>query len=265
MDRKTYLKRNSKSADNSKDVQVPSKIRKTDDNLNILTKKQLIDKIAKLNEELEALKNKVKTLDPVMGNNIVKQYSSSTQTILMDEDIPFPCQICIYNADNEMDLRIHMDYAHDIDDEIRTSKVTCNLCRKKYPSKNELMKHIKSNHESDLQACKYFQTGTCKFNDKSCWFAHKIIDMSAYKCRHCEYKCGYKSEIMKHQKERHEEKMQICKSFLQNKCKFWSKCWFSHINTTKINETHADKTSNYDNNEPKCNENEDSFIKLIEI
>ena len=45
MDTKTYLKRNSKSTDISKDVQVLGKIRKKDDNLNILTKKQLIDKI----------------------------------------------------------------------------------------------------------------------------------------------------------------------------------------------------------------------------
>ena len=102
------------------------------------------------------------------------------------------------------------------------------------------MVHIKTKHESSLPACKYFQTGTCKFNEKSCWFAHKIVEMSSYKCRHCDYKCSFKSEVMKHQKEIHEEKMQICKSHLENKCKFRSKCWYNHINFSKSNETNIE-------------------------
>ena len=86
----------------------------------------------------------------VKDSNVVKQSSSSTQTILEDEDLPFPCKVCIYNAANEMDLRVPMDY--DIDDEIHVSKVTCKVCKKKYLSKSDLIVHLKTKNESSILA-----------------------------------------------------------------------------------------------------------------
>lgn len=250
MDTKKHLKRTSTLARINKDNQVPNKIRKTKENLSILTKKQLIEKITILSEEIDSLKDKVKACDPaVKESNVVKQNSSSTQTVLEDEDLPFPCQVCIYNAAGEMDLRVHMDYAHDIDEEIHASEVTCKLCKIKYPSKSGLRLHLKTKHESSVPPCKHFQTGTCRFNETSCWFVHKRVDVSAYKCRYCEYKCAYKSEVMNHQKENHEEKMQICKSHIQNKCKFRSKCWFKHVDMTKTNEAYTENKYIDENNE----------------
>ena len=232
------LKRNSKSAKINQIHQVPSKIRKTTANLNILTKKQLIDKITVLNEELESLKNRLNTVEPTpVDNNTGTKISASTQTLMKDEEFPYPCKICTYNTDNPLELSVHMEYAHDDDDYgTQNPEVTCNRCNKTCPSKNELMEHIKISHKSSVPACKYFQNDTCKYNEKSCWFVHKKVEISEHKCRYCEYKCTYRSEIMNHQKTSHEDKLQICKYYIQNNCKFREKCWYKHIDIAKIND-----------------------------
>ena len=236
MEPKNYLKRNSKSAKINQSYQVPSKIRKTTVNLNILTKKQLIDKITVLNEELESLKNRFKTAEGAhIDNNTVTIITTSTQTLLKNEEVPYPCKMCTYNADNPLDLDVHMEYAHEDDDDgAHIPEITCNVCNNTFQSKNKLMEHIKISHRSSVPACKYFQNDTCKYNEKSCWFVHDKVDISAHKCRYCEYKCAYRSEIMKHQKTSHADKHQICKYNVKNKCKFREKCWYKHKVIAKI-------------------------------
>ena len=46
----------------------------------------------------------------------------------------------------------------------------------------------------------------------------------------------------------HEDKLQICKYNVQNKCKFREKCWYKHIVIAKINESNIEGGSEYVNN-----------------
>ena len=111
METKYAIKRKSKTATVEHKLSVKHRKKETD--LNSLTKKQLIDHIKSLKDELMKIKRKCQSFD----NNVpAKATPISTQTTLVDEDITIPCQLCIYTA--EMDLRVHMDYAHDIDEDL---------------------------------------------------------------------------------------------------------------------------------------------------
>ena len=100
--------------------------------------KELEDKYLKVvsnSEELrqmnESLLNDIKTLQKESTLEATKSVSE-TQTVMINDDFTFPCQICIYNADSEFDLRIHMEYVHDLDDGIHTPKNKCNICKSKF-------------------------------------------------------------------------------------------------------------------------------------
>ena len=183
MNTKCSVKRQSQTNIAEMEDKIPPKVRKKTVNYNVMTKNQLIEQIKILNVELDALKREIKQPTSTTSNSTT---SKSTQTLLLDEEFTFPCQLCIYNADNELDLRIHMDYAHDLDDGIFDSKITCKVCKNKFETKQKLMGHIRTKHVSSLPNCKYYQDGTCKFNEKSCWFPHKKDDPIAFKCRNCE-------------------------------------------------------------------------------
>ena len=145
------------------------KVRKTE-NLESLTKSTLLKKFKELEDENRKLVSdleKMKKINESFSERVKdfeRQCSvqktksiSTTQTVMLKEDFTFPCQICIYNADSEFDLRIHMDVAHDVDDGIFIPKTKCNICKKKFQGKGELMLHIKNNHKSTIPACRYYQ------------------------------------------------------------------------------------------------------------
>ena len=242
MSGKGPLKRKSQTNMMQKENQIPSKVQKKTINYNLMNKKQLIDEINSLLEELDTLKDKEKQSNNTKSNDL---QIKSTQTELVDEDFTFPCQVCIYNADNELDLRIHMDYAHDVDGGI-FSKITCNICKKKFQTKHLLMCHIRAKHYGTLPNCKNYQNGTCKFNDASCWFPHKKNETMVFKCRYCDETLNSKSEVMKHQKVIHEEKIHICKMHLKNMCRFRHNCWYMHIDLPRPKETQSEDESEND-------------------
>ena len=103
MDTKFTLKRKYQTSNVEKKVVM--KQRKKHVDLNSMTKKQLIDEIKSLNEEIMNLKNKFQSRNQNLEANPIP---IATQTTLLDEELTFPCQLCIYNADSEMDLRVHM-------------------------------------------------------------------------------------------------------------------------------------------------------------
>ena len=223
MDTKYDLKRKYRTI--NVEPKVPTKQRKKDMELNSMTKKQLIDQIKSLLEELVKLKSKCQSSNDKV---IAKHSPIATQTTLLEEELIFPCQLCIYNADNEMDLRIHMDYGHDLDDDVLLSKLKCNICKTMFRRKSNLMSHIKTAHVDTLPNCKYYQTNSCKFNENSCWFAHKKNEPEELKCRYCDQNFLSKSDVMFHQKQNHKDKIPICKKHIKSMCKFKHKCWYTH-------------------------------------
>ena len=194
MDTKYSLKRKYRTI--NVEPKVPAKQKKEDTDLHSMTKKQLIDQVKSLTEELVNLKAKCQY------KFTLKTASIATQTALLDEELTFPCQLCIYNAESEMDLRVHMDYGHDLDDDVLLSKLKCNVCKTIFRSKSSLMNHIKTSHVDTLPNCKYYQNNSCRFNEKSCWFTHKKNTPEDLKCRYCDHTFGSKSEVMIHQNER---------------------------------------------------------------
>ena len=201
------------------------KQRKKHVDLNSMTKKQLIDEIKSLNEEIMNLKNKFQSRNQNLEANPIP---IATQTTLLDEELTFPCQLCIYNADSEMDLRVHMDYAHDLDDDDLLSKFKCKVCNNICKGKQHLMNHIKVVHGDTLPNCKFYQNDSCKFNEKSCWYVHKKDVVGELKCRYCEQIFYSKSDVMFHQKKDHIDKIPICKNHVHAKCKYKIKCWYTH-------------------------------------
>ena len=239
MSGKYPMKRKTQTNIVEKDNLIPQKIPKKSMNYNLMNKKELIDEIKKLLEELDILKDKEIQANNTKTNDI---QIKSTQTVLLDEDFTFPCQLCIYNADNEFDLRIHIDYAHDVDGGI-FSKITCTICKKKFETKHHLMCHVRTKHVGTLPNCKNYQNGKCKFTDASCWFPHKMNGAVLFKCRYCDDTYHSKSEGMKHQKNIHEEKIQICKMHLKHSCRFRHNCWYTHIDLSKTKDTQSEDQS----------------------
>ena len=259
MEQKCISKRKNTSIKSPTNSEItPAKLRKKELPLEKLTKQKIIEKFQKLEEEylnLVVLNKKNEAENKLLKENVIHTGSkinnkyefktietqtealASTQTLMKDEEFPYPCKICTYNTDNPLELSVHMEHAHDDDDYgTQNPEITCNRCNKTCPSKNKLMEHINISHKSSVPACKYFQNDTCKYNEKSCWFVHKKVEISEHKCRYCEYKCTYRSEIMNHQKTSHEDKLQICKYYIQNNCKFREKCWYKHIDIAEIND-----------------------------
>ena len=75
--------------------------------------------------------------------------------------------------------------------------------------------------------------GTCMNTVKypnSCWFSHTKNNDPVIKCKYCTKSFNAKKDVVIHQKENHEENMQLCKNYVKKSCKFKSKCWFLHVN-----------------------------------
>ena len=253
MDVKTLTKRKTSNLQNKNTLHL--KVRKNE-NLEGYTKQNLLKKYKELEEdhqrvlsdntrlkmENESLSKKLEELLNLKSKNQssdakveAKCNPKATQTTLLDEELIFPCQLCVYNAANEMDLRVHMDYGHDLDDDILLSNLKCKVCKTIFKSKQDLMNHIKTTHEDTLSNCKFYQNNTCKFNEKSCWFVHKKNVLQELKCRYCEHTFNSKSGVMFHQKKNHEDKIPMCKNHIQSKCKYRHKCWFTHPAMEKAN------------------------------
>ena len=244
---------------------VEPKLRKTD-NVETLTKQALVKKYKeleeqykkvvsdceKLKQENEALSNDIKILEKGVTKSV-----SETQTVMSDDFI-FPCQICIHNADSEFDLRIHMEYVHDFNDGFYIPKIKCNVCKTKFKGKHDLMTHIKTNHRTSLPTCKHFQKGSCKFTEQSCWFVHKREEIPSMKCRYCEETFFSKSEVMIHQKTKHEEQIPICKNHVKGQCRFKSKCWYQHHEYINTNHENSNENSISDSDETNTSIHETS-------
>ena len=73
-------------------------------------------------------------------------------------------------------------------------------------------------------------------------------------CNYCDDKFKARAEIMKHMKEKHNEKVSICRYFSAGNCMFGSKkCWYKH-----------DKLEN-DSNEKVKVDNQELWDKLLSM
>ena len=106
----------------------------------------------------------------------------------------------------------------------------CNNCNEKFSSYNQLMNHRRDVHDKK-KPCRYFQINQCNFDNTTCWFSHGTENTHGKKsketCRNCEDSFRTKSEIMKHNKQKHSETVKKCRK--QESCEFDDQsCWFIH-------------------------------------
>ena len=97
--------------------------------------------------------------------------------------------------------------------------------------------------DADNEIEESFNCKTCGFEADDIydldahWFSTKCGD-SLIACHFCEMNFQTKSDLMKHRKHNHPEKVNICQNFLGVGCNLGEDaCWFSH-KTTTINRTH---------------------------
>ena len=98
-------------------------------------------------------------------------------------------------------------------------------------NKRDLMYHKKSTHEDKVYTCWSFLEGNCTFKDDDCWFLHCESEQytSEWKCSFCESKFICQSELLRHRKNEHRNRVQMCRNEKDGTCIFGSlNCWFIH-------------------------------------
>ena len=201
-------------------------------------------------ESILLLEETVKLLD----KKVVKKVTTGSQTEIIR------CEECEFPAECMNDLVYHMFEFHTLEDKDKDQSYKCNFCSHKFISKNELMMHKKTDHSEKVQLCIHFSDGVCTYGNR-CWFSHEVKSLSEcdYNCNCCEKTFMTNSELMRHKKSKHKEKVQDCKNHIKNKCQYSSHtCWFIHKNyQNELNKSpNEDTLSN--------NEQMQKLIKMVE-
>ena len=124
-----------------------------------------------------------------------------------------------FQGENSLELRTHLRRSGHIASDFQEE---CYTCKNKFKSYWHLMNHRKREHPSNKR-CRYFLQNECVFDEMDCWYKHVNVheydEMSfKFECNECENEFLHKSELMKHKKDKHRNKVSICKDFLKGKC-----------------------------------------------
>ena len=222
----------------------PTKTSKKETRIEEQTKKELIEnyknlesRYEKVLKEKELLERTVKNMkDTEKINNESKSVSTAeTQTESGENAIDIDCKICIYKAACVAELVWHIQSEHGIDPG-HEYNFSCNICKKPFDLKSDLMYHVKRDHVESMPLCKYFQTDECRFTEHKCWYQHKKDNsvMNQYKCRICGNIFETKHSFMTHRKCDHNEEVKECMNYMNGVCKFEKHCWYIHSDGTDL-------------------------------
>lgn len=242
MEKKSLPKRRSANTMKPNNDVTPAKLKKTEVPLDKLTKHKLIEKYKELEEaysKLIATKEKNEYENKVLKDRLEESesklnsqsevHSVQTQTKYEVSELKFNCDECIHTTNGEKALRWHIFHAHNKGNPEIPQHFSCNNCKEKFTHKQELMVHLKNEHKDRVAVCKYYKEGNCFYSSETCWFLHPNEQShSKYNCNFCDSEFQSKYEIMKHRKEEHSQKVQMCRNFKNNSCKFNNDCWYNH-------------------------------------
>ena len=164
-------------------------------------------------------------------------------------DKDFYCKVCCRWCTTEKELAIHMqDHTpvHQKSMEIESYDFSCNFCEERFTKRGGLMIHKKKKHTDKVAICRQNSSGQCGYGDNLCWFLHcesadESLAAANIKCNFCEKEFQFRSQLLRHKKQKHWDSVSICRNEEQNNCKFGSKnCWFKHENE-KIIKEHDEK------------------------
>ena len=136
----------------------------------------------------------------------------------------FPCEICAKWCRAKENLTYHVK-KHEFDSlpsesqawnnvkQYSRESLACNFCEEKFTGRGNLMQHKKNKHENKVAICWKFLAGTCTFRD-DCWFLHCESEQytSEWKCSFCESKFICQSELLRHRKNEHRNRVQMCRN-----------------------------------------------------
>ena len=205
----------------------------------VQSKAELVEEVASLkalNDALEDENKKYRETITKLEEKISSEKSHKYVDIVNsgcqtdDSDILL-CEECEFPADTLYELGEHVGESHS------GFRIPCNFCPDIYTSKEELEDHVTEVHN-------LFQSEHSKQHQ----------DIRIFLCRFCEKNFKSKSELMKHNKCTHKEKLSACRNFETGTCYYDDHCWFSH-EPKKCNVT----------SEFKCNFCENKFKTVPEL
>ena len=179
-----------------------------------------------------------------LANHIEKQHGVEVET-----NKQYNCDDCAFQAVNRLELKKHTQVTrHNPSD----FKEECYTCKKEFSSYWVLMNHRKEEHPSSKK-CRYFQLDQCRFDADTCWYKHNTEERNVsfqarITCDHCEVVFKEKSDLRKHMKSSHAEKVSNCRSFMQGSCELNDFCWFNHVVQNKEDVLKRSKEANINEN-----------------
>ena len=190
-------------------------------------------------------------IEILQKENVKNAASKEIQTF--SDEIEFPCKKCIFIAYFEDELRCHMNTNHSYDIPEDETRISCIDCGKRFITKFQFMTHRKLEHPELINICRYFLQGNCAFDDKICWYSHKINKNTSSQLAQTlkEFNCGFckkvfksKPDFMMHRKIEHAQNISKCKEELYGVCRFSSEeCWYKH--QEKSSNFHIEQTNNH--------------------
>ena len=174
-------------------------------------------------EAINILEETIKVLEKQSNHEKIDKNTTETQTDISKLEGSGPqvyfCGDCDFLADCIHDFN---DHTHSPDDlsNLDNSLFTCNFCDESYETLQEVMKHKKIKHISQVQHCKQFLENFCLYGD-NCWFLHsESLKKSEprFKCNFCDEKFRTHNQLREHMKVLHTQFVSKCQNEVE--CKF---------------------------------------------
>ena len=183
-----------------------------------LTKKELEQENKALKRINEALQEEVLALQ---NRKSIEAVQEGTQT--EDEDLLF-CEDCEFPAETLYELGEHVGEFHS------GHRIPCDFCDNIYLTKKELQDHEDREHTANVHGD--INTGVKTHSPYLSEDEGKVSKDQRHnemsKCKFCDKRFQNKKELMKHNKEKHQETLSSCWNFEAGSCDFEDNCWFKH-------------------------------------
>ena len=119
--------------------------------------------------------------------------------------------------------------------------IQCYDCSETFQTRRDLMTHRKVTHKEKVNLCKKFIARLyCIFGSEACWYVHKEREVkiigTEFECNQCRKVFRALPDLMRHNKQEHNENIASCYKEASGNCMFGPKsCWFSHIKSVSTN------------------------------
>ena len=226
---------------NIKIKKVPTKAELEKQVMHLQQTNDALEEVIRKNKELlESFEGKIKNLEDQIDYLSFKDIVSSKETQTESHDaLVLKCNECNFEATSEKEIGWHMGRNHgwpndqNMEDMDETSSSQgaryCVICDYQAEDMYDLEAHHWSEHEevSLVDHTRRTFEGNAKVEEPS---VHQIV----LSCEVCESKFKRLGELMKHKKDQHTEKVNICWNYVSNNCEFGDeRCWFLHTNETE--------------------------------